>query len=98
MANSAPLVGRITGVEKRPISFEADGLNFALKAGELVDQACTGVASNVKPGEPIYLANTEHPVNSRDGLAKATRSVLKALGIDRSDTSGNCNGHFAPFA
>ena len=98
MANLAPLVGRIAGVEKRPISFEMNGMNFAVKAGDLVDQACEGVASAVRPNEPLYLDNTAHPVSSRLGLAKATRTLFNAFGIQWTDSSGTRNGHFAPFA
>ncbi len=98
MAALGPLVGRIAGVEKRPISFEADGLKFAVKAGELIDQACEGIAGAARPGEPLYVDNTAHPVNTRLGLAKATRSVFNAFGITWKDTSGTRNGHFAPFS
>ncbi len=97
MAALGPLVGRMAGVEKRPISFEMNGMNFAVKAGELVDQACEGIAGG-RPDEPLYLDNTVHPVNARLGLAKATRSIFNAFGIDWKDTSGTRNGHFAPFA
>ncbi len=98
MAALAPLVGRVAGVEKRPISFEVDGLRYVVKAGELIDQACEGVPGPVRAGEPIYLDNTCHPVNSRLALAKATRSRFHAFGIDWDDSSGTRNGHFAPFA
>lgn len=98
MAALAPLVGRVAGVEKRPISFEVEGLRYVVKAGELIDQACEGVTGPARPGEPIYLDNTGHPVNSRLALAKATRSSFHAFGIDWSDSSGTRNGHFAPFA
>lgn len=98
MAALAPLVSKVAGVEKRPIRFEADGLKFAVKAGELVDQALEGVPSPVKPGEALYIDNTCHPVNARLGLGKATRSHFHAFGIDWKDASGTRNGHFAPFA
>lgn len=98
MAALGPLVGRMAGVEKRPISFEVTGLSYAVKAGELIDQACEGVPGPARAGEPIYLDNTGHPVNSKLGLAKATRSVFHAFGIDWEDSSGKRNGHFAPFA
>lgn len=98
MAALAPLVGRMAGVEKRPISFKIDGMNYAVKAGELVDQACEGIPGPVRAGEPIYLDNTAHPVATRLGLAKATRSVFRAFGIEWNDSSGTRNGHFAPFA
>ena len=98
MAALAPLVGRIAGVERRPISFEADGLNRSVLAGDLVDQACEGLPSVVNPQEAIGVDNVAHPVNSRLSIAKATRSSFHVFGIDWNDTSGTRNGHFAPFA
>jgi hypothetical protein len=98
MAVLAPLVGRVAGVEKRPIRFDAKGMTFAFAAGELVDQACEGVASMADPDVPIYLDNTGHPANARLALAKATRSSFHAFGIDWEDFSGTRNGHFAPFS
>jgi hypothetical protein len=98
MAALGPLVGRVAGVEKRPISFEMDGMKRIVKAGELIDQACEGVPGPARPGEPIYLDNTCHPVNPRLALAKATRSSMHAFGINWDDSSGTRNGHFAPFA
>jgi hypothetical protein len=98
MAALAPLVGKVAGVEKRPIRFEANGMNFAVKAGELIDQAIEGVPGPARPGEPIYIDNTAHPVNSKLGVAKATRSKFNAFGIRWDDSSGTRNGHFAPFA
>ena len=98
MAALGPLVGRVAGVEKRPISFGMDGLKRMVKAGELIDQGCEGVPGPARPGEPIYLDNTCHPVNPRLALAKATRSSFHAFGINWDDSSGTRNGHFAPFA
>jgi hypothetical protein len=98
MAALGPLVGKVAGVEKRPIRFEVDGMKFTVKAGELIDQALEGVPGPARPGEPIYLDNTCHPVNSKLALAKATRSKFDAFGIRWDDSSGTRNGHFAPFA
>ena len=97
MAGLAPLIGEFAGLEKRPISFVIDGLNRAVKAGELVDQSVSGVPSVPQPGEPIYLDNTLHPVSSRLALGNATHSRFHAFGIDWDDASGTRNGHFAPF-
>jgi hypothetical protein len=93
-----PLVGKVAGIERRPIQFQADGLNRAVRAAELVDQACEGVASVGNPNEAICLDNTAHPVNSRVSVANATRSSFHAFGIDWDDKSGTKNGHFAPFS
>ena len=97
MAALAPLVGKVAGLEKRPIQFTQQGLNYSLKAGELVDQACEGLESAVRPGESIGIDNVAHPVNTRLSLAKATRSKFHAFGVDWEDASGTRNGHFAPF-
>jgi len=97
MAALAPLVGTVAGIEKRPVRFTQEGLNFSLAAGELLDQACEGLESAVKPGEAISIDNVAHPVNSRLSLAKATRSRFHAFGIDWEDMTGTRNGHFAPF-
>jgi hypothetical protein len=98
MAALAPLVARIAGIEKRPIVFQRSGMKVSVKAGELIDQACEGVPGPTRPGEPIYLDNTCHPVNPRVALAKAEHSSFHAFGIDWQDASGTRNGHFAPFA
>lgn len=97
MAALAPLVGEMAGVEKRPISFEVEGMNYAVKAGNLIDQAVVGVPSAVAEGEPVYLENTCHPVAAKLALANATRSSFHAFGVDWDDASGTRNGHFAPF-
>jgi hypothetical protein len=98
MANLAPLVGQLAGVEKRPVRFHRDGMKYSVTAGELIDQSLEGVPGPAHPGEPIYLENTCHPVNSKLALAKATRSKFHAFGIDWDDMSGTRNGHFAPFS
>ena len=98
MAALGPLVGKMAGVEKRQIRFTVDGMKFSVTAGELIDQALDGVPGPARPGEPIYLDNTCHPVNSKLALAKATHSRFNAFGIRWQDTSGTRNGHFAPFA
>ena len=97
MAALAPLVGRMAGVERSPISFDADRLTRTVRAGNLVDQACEGVPG-ADPAQAISMDNTGHPVNSRVYLGKATRSRFTAFGMDWDDSSGNRNGHFAPFA
>lgn len=94
----SPLVGEFAGVEKRPITFEQEGSGFAVTAGELIDQANEAVPSMSAEGEPVYLDNVAHPVNTRLALAKATRSKFNAFGIEWDDATGTRNGHFAPFS
>ncbi len=98
MANLAPLVTDIAGVEKRPITFEQDGMSYRVTAGELVDQSIEGVPSLSAEGEPMYIDNTAHPVSARLALANAKNTSFHAFGIDWEDASGTRNGHFAPFS
>lgn len=98
MAALSPLVGEMVGIERRPISFEQDGLGYTVKAGELVDQELAGVASMSNVREPIYIENVAHPVSSKLALATATRSRIHAFGIDWDDSSNTRNGNFAPFS
>lgn len=98
MAALAPLVSKIAGVERRPIRFEEDGLNYTVSAGELLEQACEGIASAADPKQAICIDNTAHPVNSRLSLAKATRSRFHVFGINWDDATGTRNAQFAPFA
>ena len=98
LAALAPLIGNMAGVERRKIEFTMDGLKRSVRAGELVDQACEGVASAMNPQQAICLDNVAHPVNSRLSLAKATRSKMHAFGIEWDDGTGTRNGHFAPFS
>jgi len=98
MAALGPLVGEVAGIERRPIRFESDGLKFTVTAGELVNQTCEGVESAVAPGEPLYIDNVAHPVNSKLALARASTSSVHVFGIDWDDNSGTRNDHFAPFS
>lgn len=98
MAAIAPLIGTFLGVEARAITYQKTGLTRSVSIPGALDQAVEGVASAVKPGEPLYVDNTLHPANSRLALARAVRSHIDAFGLRWDDTSGSTNGHFAAFA
>jgi hypothetical protein len=98
MAGLGPLVGEIAGMEKRPITFSGGGMSYAVKAGELIDQAINGVPSMADASIPVYIDNAPHPASSRLAVAKAAKSMFNAFGIKWSDNSGTRNGHFAPFS
>lgn len=85
------------GVEYAPIRFEGSGLQWSVTVPGRVDQAVAGFPSAAKPGEPLYIDNTRHRANTRLALGKAIRSHVHAFGLDWDDTSGENNGHFAPF-
>lgn len=98
MAALGPLVGEVAGLEKRPIEFVSDGMSYSVKAGDLVEQSLEAVASALPSGGPMFLDNVFHPVATKIGLAKATKTRFNAFGIDWEDASGTKNGHFAPFS
>lgn len=97
MAALGPLVGTLAGVERRAVTFTVDGLTRIVRAGELLDQSCSGLPG-ADPDQPLSIDNVAHPVNSRLALAKATRSMFNVFGLRWNDGSGTRNGHFAPFA
>jgi hypothetical protein len=91
------VVGKLLGVESRPIQYKKDGLRRSVSIPQMLEQSCEGVASVADPNQPLHIDNTMHPANSRLALAKSTGSHLHAFGLDWDDDSGNNNGHFAPF-
>jgi hypothetical protein len=97
MAALAPLVSDFAGVERRPITFSGKGMNYTVKAGNLLDQEIAGLPSMQDATVPIYIDNVAHPVNSRLALGKAVRSMFNVFGITWKDETGTRNGHFAPF-
>jgi hypothetical protein len=98
IAGLGPLIAKLLGTEVKPIHYRKDGLSRSVSIPGMLDQAVEGVASAVKPGEPLYLENTAHPVSPRMALARAVRSVLSAWGLRWEDRSGQNNGHFTSFS
>jgi hypothetical protein len=96
MSALAPLIGKLLGVEARPIEFQGSDGSWSVKAGDAVDQALEGVRG--LGGELLHLDNTGHPASNRLGLAHPTHSRIHAFGIEYEENSGRNNGHFAPFS
>jgi hypothetical protein len=96
MAALAPLVGKMLGVEVRPIQFTMSGMHRSVSVPGALEQAIEGVPG-ANPAEPQAVDNLAHPVNTRLAFARASDSHLHVFGIDWDDTSGKNNGHFAPF-
>ena len=97
MAALVPLIGQFLGVESRPIQYQKNGKSRSLSIPGVLEQAVEGVSSPAYPEEPMAIDNTLHPANRRLALAKAQHSHLHLFGLDWDDTSGQNNGHFAPF-
>ena len=99
MAAISGLIGKFLGFESAPITFERNGVKWAVKASSYVDMAAQG-AMGLNPGatEPLHLENTGHPAADRFALAHAVKSHVHALGLSWDDLSGTNNGQYAPFA
>ena len=98
IAALAGLVGTFLGVESAPIRFDRNGVQWSVKAGNLVDMAAAG-AMGINPNatEPLHLDNTGHPAADRFALARASKSHVHALSLAWDDVSGMNNGQYAPF-
>jgi hypothetical protein len=96
MAMMAPLVGKFAGVERAKVTVTQDGSKWHARAGNFVDETCEAMLN--MEGGTMALDNVSHPVNSRLALAKATKSKFDVFGIRWDDSTGERNGHFAPFA
>lgn len=97
MSGLSPLIGTFSGIERKPIAFQANGMSRSISVPGVIDQAVEGVPSAAAEGEPLYVENTIHPANSRLALATASHAHIHAFGIDWDETSGDTNGHFARF-
>jgi hypothetical protein len=91
------VIGNFLGVESRPIEYRKDGSRYSVSIPNMLEQSLEPTVSPVNPDQPLYIDNTMHPANARLALAKATGSHLHAFGLNWDDSSGNNNGHFAPF-
>jgi hypothetical protein len=99
MAALSGLVGKLLGVESASIRFDRTGVKWSVTAGTFVDMTAEG-AMGINPNEtePLHLDNTGHPAASRLALAHASKSHVRALGLEWDDTSGKNNGQYAPFS
>ena len=99
MAALSGLVGKLLGVESASIGFDRTGVKWSVTAGTFVDMTAEG-AMGINPNEtePLHLDNTGHPAASRLALAHASKSHVRALGLEWDDTSGKNNGQYAPFS
>jgi hypothetical protein len=99
MAALSGLVGTFLGVESAPIHVDRSGAKWSVTASTFVDMAAEGVKGlNPNSSEPLHLDNTGHPAADRFALARASRSRVKALGLDWEDAGGRNNGQYAPFS
>lgn len=97
LSGLGPLIGTFLGAESQPIEFHSDGMRASVTISNLLDQEVVAVPSHANQAEPMYVDNVAHPANTRLALGQATHTHLHAFGLDWDDTTGQNNGHLAPF-
>jgi hypothetical protein len=95
MAMLAPLIGEMLGMERGPITYEDDGFRHRVEVDDRID---IEVEDFVPEGEsePTRLTGVHHPSNSTLTVARATRSRIRAFGLEFRNEGKN--GHAAPFS
>lgn len=81
MANLAPLVAEVLGIERMPIEYKDDGRKHHLKIGgdialEVEDYVPEGMSDATK------LVGVAHPSNTTLTVARPTSSRIKAFGME----------------
>lgn len=98
MAALSGLIGQFAGIESAPIEFDRDGASWSIKSPGRLDMAAEAARGlNPDNPEPLYLDNTGHPANDRVALARASRTLVHALGMSLDETGGRNHGQYAPF-
>jgi hypothetical protein len=93
----APLISEMLGIETAPIEYSDDGRRHTAKIGDFIDiEVEDFVPSGSSSGEVSKLTGVFHPANSTLTIARATRSQVKAFGLEFSNEGKN--GHSAPFS
>jgi hypothetical protein len=97
MAGVAPLFGEMLGMEVVPIKYEDDGRRHRVTIGNAAE---IEIEDFVPPGSPTgevsKITGVFHPANSTLTIAKATKSSVKAFGLEFFNDGKN--GLSAPFS
>jgi hypothetical protein len=81
MANLAPLIGEVLGIEQHPIEYSDDGHRHRIRIGDAVAIEIEDFAAQ-EGGETTKLTGIAHPSNSTITIAKPIESKIKAFGME----------------
>jgi hypothetical protein len=90
-----PLIGEVLGMESADFEFVDDGRRHAVRIGDVADVEIEDFWPEGAPA-PTSLTGVPHPVSRTLTAARATRSKVRAFGIEL-DAVGK-NGHASPFS
>jgi hypothetical protein len=81
MANIAPLIGQLLGIERLPIEYSDNGNRHSIRIGDDVAIEVEDYAAQ-EGGETTKLTGVAHPSGSTITVARPTSSKIKAFGMD----------------
>lgn len=81
MANLAPLIGEILGIERLPIEYADHGNRHSIRIGDDVAIEVEDYAAQ-EGGETTKLTGVAHPSGSTITIARPTSSRIKAFGME----------------
>ncbi|MDQ6774182.1 MAG: DUF1326 domain-containing protein [Candidatus Dormibacteraeota bacterium] len=80
IANLAPLIGEMLGIERLPIEYADDGARHRIRIGTDIAIEVEDYAAQ-EGGEPTRLTGVNHPSNSTITIARPVESRIKAFGM-----------------
>jgi len=81
MANIAPLIGELLGIERLPIEYSDKGNRHSITIGDAVAIEVEDFAAQ-EGGETTKLTGVFHPSSSTLTIARPTASKIKAFGME----------------
>jgi hypothetical protein len=81
MANIAPLIGELLGIERLPIEYSDQGNRHRIRIGEAIAIEIEDFAAQ-EGGETTKLTGVAHPSASTITIAKPIESKIKAFGME----------------
>ncbi|MHB8613174.1 MAG: DUF1326 domain-containing protein [Candidatus Dormibacteraceae bacterium] len=81
MANIAPLIGELLGVERLPIEYSDNGNKHSIRIGDAVAIEVEDFAAQ-EGGETTKLTGVAHPSGSTITIAKPITSQIRAFGME----------------
>jgi hypothetical protein len=81
MANLAPLIGELLGIERLPIDYADDGNRHRIRIGDAIAIEVEDFAAQAG-GETTKVTGVAHPSGSTITIAKPVTSKIKAFGME----------------
>ncbi len=81
MANIAPLIGELLGIERLPIEYSDNGNRHSIRIGDAVAIEVEDFAAQ-EGGETTKVSGLAHPSNSTITIARPIESKIKAFGME----------------